>query len=358
MQQAAYHFRTDGIPKSVTGLGHGQINDTYTVVTDTAAKYVLQRINTHVFKQPAELMQNVVAVSEHICRKEQGKEGASLHFIQADDGGFLYEDEADQFWRCYEFIDGFSMEAPGSDDDLYECAAAFGRFQEQLSDFPADSLFVTIPDFHNTPKRFRDLRSAVDKDICRRAQGVKEETDILLSMEREASVIQTLLDNGAIPLRVTHNDTKFNNVLFDRDTGKAKCILDLDTVMPGSSLFDFGDAVRSGAAVSPEDSEDPEQMGLDLHLFEVYVRGYLSTYRDLTREEAEHLPDSAAAITLELASRFLRDYLEGDPSFKTEYSGHNLVRARAQLSLAQDMIRKMPDMRSIVAKIQKIGTIY
>ncbi len=349
MENAIFHFLTEGRPVSCTDFGHGHINYTFLVRTDSGKEYILQRINKHVFKNPERLMENVIAVSEHIRKKNDFNRG-SLHFIRTTDGRYYYVDEMNRYWRCYEFVGGLCLETPETDSDLYESAVAFGSFQEQLADFPAESLFETIPDFHNTPSRLHALHIAVDEDACNRVNNAKEEIAYIFSMEPIVSRIQYSLEKGEIPLRVTHNDTKLNNVLLDPVTRKALCVLDLDTVMPGSSLFDFGDSVRFGAATAAEDTQELSQMKLDLHLFETYVQGFLKACHSLTDKEVEMLPLGALTITVELASRFLGDYLEGDHYFKIAYPDHNLVRARAQIRLAQDMNRKMDMMKEIVRR--------
>ena len=347
MQQAIHHFQIQSQPLYCKNFGHGHINYTFLITTDNGSQYILQRINTHVFKQPVQLMENVIAVTEHIRAKVDDPTQV-LHFIPALDGSYFYRDERRRFWRCYEFVGGFCLEAPETDADFYESAVAFGRFQEQLSDFPASSLFETIPNFHNTPDRYRMLHVAMDEDACDRLQYIQREIDFILEREHEAGTIQRMLESGELPLRVTHNDTKLNNVLLDFKTRKAKCVLDLDTVMPGSSLFDFGDSIRFGAATAPEDVQELSRMTLDLHLFEVYTKGYLDGCHSLTRREIELLPLGAKIITLELAVRFLTDYLESDHYFKTDYPDHNLVRARAQLKLVQDMEAKWYQMQKII----------
>ena len=349
MEQAIYHFKLHGNPIMCTDFGHGNINYTFLVTTDAGYQYILQRINKHVFKDPVSLMENVVAVSEHIRSKEDGVHN-SLHFLKDTDGNYCYKDENNRYWRCYDFVGGVCLETPESDTDFYESAVAFGRFQEQLSDFPADTLYETIPNFHNTPSRIRDLHNAADEDACDRVRNCLPELEYIYSREEEAGKIQHLLEAGIIPLRVTHNDTKLNNVLLDPVNRKALCVLDLDTVMPGTSLFDFGDSVRFGAATAEEDTQELSRMSMDLDLFDTYVRGYLNACKSLTPEEVELLPDGAITITLELASRFLTDYLEGDHYFKILYPDHNLVRARAQIKLVQDMENKKEKMQEIISK--------
>ena len=352
LEKAIYEFQIEGKPIKSKSFGHGHINQTFVVETDVGKKYTLQQINTHVFKNPVEVMENVVAVTEHI-RKKTGKPNSALCFLQAEDGKFYYEDEEGQFWRCYEFVEGLCLDAPETDEDFYESAVAFGRFQQQLADFPAETLHETIPNFHNTPERYRLLKEAIDNDACDLVKTVQEELDFILQREKEAGTIQELLDEGKIPLRVTHNDTKLNNVLLDAKTRKALCVLDLDTVMPGTSLMDFGDSIRFGAATAPEDTKELDKMAMDLHLFEVYTKGYLKVCESMTDEEIELLPLGAKTITLELAVRFLTDYLEGSRYFKIDYPEHNLVRARAQLKLVKDMENKWEEMKKIVEKCRE-----
>ena len=347
MEQAIYHFQIQGSPLRCKNFGHGHINYTFHVITDQNKQYILQRINTHVFKKPVELMENVIAVTQHI-RTKVDDPAKVLQFIPATDGKYYYKDERRRYWRCYEFVGGFCLEAPESDDDFYESAVAFGTFQQQLADFPAGTLHETIPNFHNTPDRYRLLKIAMDEDACDRVQYVQKELDFIMEREEEASTIQRMLESGELPLRVTHNDTKLNNVLLDLKSRKALCVLDLDTVMPGSSLFDFGDSIRFGAATAPEDCQELSRMTIDLHLFEVYTKGYLEGCHTLTKKEIELLPLGAKTITLELAVRFLTDYLESDHYFKTLYPDHNLVRTRAQLRLVEEMEAKWYRMQRIV----------
>ncbi len=349
MEKAAYQFGLHGKPIMCNDFGHGNINYTFLITTDAGYQYILQRINKHVFKDPVKLMENVIAVSEHIRSKENGVHN-SLHFLKDKNDEYCYKDENNRYWRCYDFVGGLCLEAPESETDFYESAVAFGRFQEQLSDFPAETLYETIPDFHNTPSRMRDLHNAADEDACDRVKNCLTELNYLFSREEYAGTIQHLLESGDIPLRVTHNDTKLNNVLLDPISRKALCVLDLDTVMPGTSLFDFGDSVRFGAATAEEDTQELSRMSMDIGLFETYVKGYLNACHSLTPKEVELLPDGAITITLELSSRFLTDYLEGDHYFKTLYPDHNLVRAKAQIKLAQDMESKRDMMQQIVMR--------
>ena len=349
VEPAIRHFRITGNPVSCAEFGSGHINLTYKVACDDGSAYILQRINQYVFTDPKAVMENVGAVTEYL-RTRVSDPSEILHFVSSDTGTYYYVDEAGEYWRCYEFADGLCLDLPESDKDFYESAIAFGRFQEMLRDFPAETLHETIPLFHNTANRYRLFRKALQEDRVGRAASVQPEIDFLLQRQEEGATICRLLDAGEIPLRVTHNDTKLNNVLLDCKTRKALCVLDLDTVMPGSSLYDYGDSIRFGAATAPEDEKDLSKMGINLHLFRVYTAGYLAACKSLTPKERELLPLGAKTLTLELAVRFLTDYLDGDRYFKTAYPEHNLVRARAQMKLVADMEEKWEDMQKIVAE--------
>lgn len=346
----AYHFAISGQPTSCKVFGHGHINYTLLMNTDTGCQYILQRINKHVFQDPKALMENVGAISRFLQEKVSNPREA-LHFIPTHEGVYYYLDADAQYWRCYEFANGICLEAPETEADFYESAIAFGRFQELLSDFPADTLIETIPEFHNTINRYRLFQTALEKDVCNRAKDIQPEISFILARKEEAGTLQRMRESGELPLRVTHNDTKLNNVLLDKETRKALCVLDLDTVMPGLSLYDFGDSIRFGAATAEEDEKDLSKMSLNLRLFEIYTRGFLKACSSLTPLEVKMLPMGAKIITLELAVRFLTDYLEGDHYFKTEYPEHNLVRARAQLKLVADMEEKWLQMQNIVEQI-------
>lgn len=352
IEKSAFAFRLDGTPVTCEAFGHGHINHTLKIITDTGAEYVLQRINTYVFKDPVRLMENICAVTEFIRSRVEDPRQA-LRFLPTHEGKFWHVDDAGQFWRCCNFVGGLCLDAPESDGDFYQSAIAFGRFQTLLADFPADTLYETIPEFHNTADRYRQFREAVALDLCGRASEVQADIDFLLEREDLACTLQNMRQEGLLPLRVTHNDTKLNNVMLDKTTRQALCVLDLDTVMPGLSLYDFGDSIRFGAATAAEDEQDLSKMELDLHLFEVYTRGYLEAATALTDTEIAMLPMGALAVTLELATRFLKDHLDGDRYFKTAYPGHNLVRARTQMKLAYDMQQKWENMNRIVATVAR-----
>ena len=352
IEKSAFAFRLDGTPVTCEAFGHGHINHTLKIITDTGAEYVLQRINTYVFQDPVRLMENICAVTEFIRSRVEDPRQA-LRFLPTHEGKFWHVDDAGQFWRCCNFVGGLCLDAPESDGDFYQSAIAFGRFQTLLADFPADTLYETIPEFHNTADRYRQFREAVALDLCGRVSEVQADIDFLLEREDLACTLQNMRQEGLLPLRVTHNDTKLNNVMLDKTTRQALCVLDLDTVMPGLSLYDFGDSIRFGAATAAEDEQDLSKMELDLHLFEVYTRGYLEAATALTDTEIAMLPMGALAVTLELATRFLKDHLDGDRYFKTAYPGHNLVRARTQMKLAYDMQQKWENMNHIVATVAR-----
>ena len=350
MEKAVYAFHLNGNPTKCTTFGHGHINHTLKVTTDTGAEYILQKINRYVFKDPASVMQNVGAVTDYIRERVEDPR-LCLHFLTTKDGKFHYEDDQGNFWRMYDFVGGFCLDTPESDEDFYQSALAFGRFQQMLSDYDADSLTETIPEFHNTIDRYRQFKESVAADRVGRANQVRDEIEFVLAREEKGSTLQKMRCSGQLPLRVTHNDTKLNNVLLDGENRRSLCVLDLDTVMPGLSAYDFGDSIRFGAATAAEDERDVSKMGLDLHLFEVYTRGFLEAAISLTDLEVKMLPMGAYVMTLEVGLRFLKDYLDGDLYFKTDYPEHNLIRARTQLKLVEDMEQKMDQMDRIVAQV-------
>ncbi len=351
IEKAAFAFQTDGAPVDCKAFGHGHINNTFCVTTDSGAKYVLQRINKYVFKNPIRVMANTSSVTNYLRQRVEDPR-MTLHFLPTKDGRYYYKSYDGEFWRMYDFVGGFTLDMPESDEDFYQSALAFGRFQELLSDYPADTLYEIIPNFHNTVDRYVQFKESVDMDMVCRADEVREDIQFLLEREEKGGILQKMLTAGLLPLRVTHNDTKLNNVLLDTATRKSLCVLDLDTVMPGSSLYDFGDSIRFGAATAAEDEPDTSKMTLDLHLFEVYTKGFLEAAPSLTDMEVTMLPLGAYIMTLELAVRFLKDYLDGDLYFsKIAYPEHNLVRARSQIALVKDMEKKWTQMNLIVAKV-------
>ncbi|MCD7776083.1 MAG: aminoglycoside phosphotransferase family protein [Firmicutes bacterium] len=332
--------------------GSGHINDTYRIVAGSG-EYILQRINTNVFKDPDALSANINAVTEWIYHKvilEGGDtERETLRMLPTTDGRLYYMDETGSCWRMRTFVKGTKSVDTVSDPNMFrEIGRAFGTFQRQLSDFPVDTLYETIPHFHDTDMRFEALVSAVKSDPFGRAQSVKREAESLLSRESFAHTLLNLTKDGTLPLRVTHNDTKINNVLLDEDTNRAVCVIDLDTVMPGLSVNDFGDSIRSGANTGAEDEHDTSRVSCSLELYRAYAEGFLAgTNGELTNAEIENLHVGAMMMTYECALRFLTDYLLGDVYFKTSYEGQNLSRCRSQLALLTDMEKKSDQMLKI-----------
>ena len=350
MEEAVFHFLLDGKPVSCRRYGCGHINRTYLVKTDAGRRYIFQRINSLVFPDIKGLMENIAAVTGFLAARVEEPRG-SLRLVPALDGARVWVDGEGESWRVYDFIeDSLCLQQPERPEDLYESAVAFGCFQNQLSDFPADTLHETIKDFHNTPDRYRKFHLALEADALGRAAGVREEIDFALKREAAAGALQALREDGSLPLRVTHNDTKLNNVMLDAKTRKALCVIDLDTVMPGLAAYDFGDSIRFGAATAAEDEKNLDKMGLDMSLYETYARGYLHSCRSLTALEKETLPLGAKLMTLECGLRFLTDYLEGDRYFAIARPEHNLDRARTQFRLVADMEKKWDGMRALIAR--------
>ena len=345
-------FVINGNATSCEKFGNGHINETLKISTDTGYTYVMQRINHYVFKDPVKIMENICRVTNYLL-EQTGDPTAALHFIPTVSGGFCHQDAEGNYWRMYEFVDGFCLESADTAEDFYQSAVAFGTFQQQLLDFPADTLHETIPNFHNTVDRFNQLKASIAADPVGRAAEVRAEIDFALAHEEVGGTLQRLLEAGKLPLRVTHNDTKLNNVLLSPDTRKPLCVLDLDTVMPGLSAHDFGDSIRFGAATAAEDEQDPSKMKLNLAYYEAYAKGFLESATALTDAEIDALPYGALIMTLEVGIRFLKDYLDGDVYFKTAYPTHNLVRCRTQLALVADMENKWDDMCAIIKKLKK-----
>ncbi len=351
-------FCTDGECYECKVFGDGHINSTYLLscrdINGKQIKYVLQAINTYVFKEPDKLMDNIIRVTEFLRAKEPENRGI-LKIIHTIDGKGFYRDNEGKCWRMYVYVDdALSLESVGMPEDFYEAAFAFGKFQRDLSDFPADTLYEIIPNFHNTQKRYEDFLEAVNNDLQGRAAGVKKEIDFIMQRNGFYGLLNRKYAEGVLPLRVTHNDTKLNNVLLDSKTRKALCVLDLDTIMPGFSVTDFGDAIRFGANNAAEDEKDLSKVWLNLELFKIYAQGYLKGCDGhLKADEIMLLPEGAKMMTIECGIRFLTDYLIGDLYFKTNYPKHNLDRARTQLKLFEDMENKTDEMKQIVSELCK-----
>jgi Ser/Thr protein kinase RdoA (MazF antagonist) len=352
-------FRFEGSFLRAEPYGFGHINDTYAAYFDldgTVRRYILQRINHNVFKNPERLMENIAAVTTHLGQKVLAAGGdperETLTLIPTMDGGTFYRTADGDYWRGYIFIEGAqTYEVAENLDHMYNAARAFSRFQEMLSDFPADQLYETIPDFHHTAKRFQAFVEAVERDAKGRASSVRAEIEFVEKRVGDTSVLIDLLEQGKLPERVTHNDTKFNNVMIDDETGDGVCVIDLDTVMPGLALYDFGDLVRSGANPAAEDERDLAKVCIDLEIFDRIAQGYLDAARDfLTSMEVDHLPFSAKLMTFENGTRFLTDHLNGDVYFRIHRENHNLDRCRTQFKMVADMEEKHDQMMRIVDK--------
>lgn len=351
MEKAAFQFQLDGQPVYCERYGSGHINFTYLVKTDTNKRYILQRINRHVFQNIRGLMGNISAVTEFI-RARTGDPRGSLRLISSLEGDTVWVDEEGESWRVYDFVENsICLQTPETAEDFYQSAVAFGTFQNQLSDFPADTLHETIPNFHNTPDRYRKFHLALEADSLGRAAEVQKEIAFVLSREQEAGALQCMRESGELPLKVTHNDTKLNNVMLDADTRTPLCVIDLDTVMPGLVAYDFGDSIRFGAATAAEDEKDLDKMEMDIGLYETYLKGFLKACPSLTGREIETLPLGAKLMTLECGLRFLTDYLEGDVYFAISRPEHNLDRARTQFKLVEDMEKKWDRMREAVVRL-------
>lgn len=342
------HFQFKGSYVDATELHSGNINVTYHLVYQdgsTIHHYVLQNVNNYVFHDPYAVMDNIERITSHIRAKliASGKDPARhvLEIIHTTDDNTLYKQEG--YWRAYRYIDQASapdmIERP---KQFEEAGHAFGEFQKLLCDFPAEQLHTTIPDFHNSTKRFYNFVRAVSEDKAGRVRELENEIEFIFDHRKLLGTIVKELDRGSLPLRVTHNDTKINNVMIDDATDKALCVIDLDTVMPGSALYDYGDAIRFGASTAAEDEEDLSKVALDLDKWKVFTRGFLAEVDGfLTPHEIEMLPVGMSVITCEQAMRFLTDYIEGDLYYKVKSPRHNLIRAHAQMKLLEDMEAKM-----------------
>ena len=360
LEDALYAFGFGPQCSYVKPFGEGHINETYAVYmpTDKGEEfaYILQRVNNNVFKDPAGVMENIFGVTEYlrnVVREEGGDpDRETLSCIKTKNGCTFFEDSEGQPWRSYHYIpNSVCYQLVEDPEQFYQSGASFGHFLKQLGNYPAASLKETIPDFHNTVKRFENFEIALKRDIKNRSVTCKPEIQFVLERKEDCKVLVEQQENGILPIRVTHNDTKLNNILFDADTGKGLCIIDLDTIMPGLAANDFGDSIRFGAATAEEDEKDLSKMHFDISLYELYAKGYLEETRDvLTTEEAASLAWGARLMSFECGMRFLTDYLQGDTYFKTAYPEHNLVRARTQFRLVDEMEQQFDQMIEIVAK--------
>lgn len=347
----ANQFEIEGEIISAEPFGNGLINSTILVVT-SARRYIMQAINTNIFTYPDKLTENIVRITDFLKGKIAARGGdvmrETLTPVRAKNGGFLVGS-----LRMYHFIEGcVCLERIENPLQFFETGKAFGHFQLMLNDFPADSLFEVIPDFHNTPKRVKSFEQAVEKGIADRINESRDEIAILLERKDKAGIIMTALENGDIPLRVTHNDTKINNIMLDADTLEGVCVIDLDTVMPGSALFDFGDGIRSGANPAGEDESDLSKVYCDSQLFKAFAKGFIEGMEgNLTANERGLMVRAAWTIVYEQAVRFLGDYLMGDVYYGIKYPKHNFVRAKNQLTLMLDIENKWGELERIVREI-------
>ena len=359
MLHIAKQFKTDDEIIEIKPLGIGNINDSFRV-KGAKGNYVLQKLNTHVFRDPEGVMENIRLITEHIAAKvdEEGgnKERSTLEFLQTKaEGTLLYRDSAGNVWRMYRFVEGvITIQNVKSAEEAYKAAFAFGKFQAHLADFDAEKLTETIPNFHHTGKRWEAFLEAVRRDRAGRADEVR---DLIAYAEKESYLANSLVDAvraGILPVRVAHNDTKINNILFDKDTGVGICVIDLDTVMPETALCDFGDMVRSGANATDEEDTNLENVYLDMEYYEAFLRGFLEgTAGRLKDEEMERLALSAKVITFELAIRFLGDYLDGDVYFSIRKPKQNLERAANQFKLLADMEEKYAEMEAAYKRLKQ-----
>lgn len=359
-QEVISNFDYEGTLVSDGPFGNGHINDTYLLVfrleDGSERKIILQKMNTSIFKEPVMVMENIMNVTAHLRKKivEYGgdPERETLNVVPAKDGKPYFVDSEGEYWRSYTFVtDATSYDKVECPEDFYESAVAFGNFQRLLSDFPAETLHETIPSFHDTRVRFAAFKKAVEEDVCGRAKEVPEEIQFVLDREAVANYFSEMLDRKELPLRVTHNDTKLNNIMMDNKTRKGICVIDLDTVMPGLAMNDFGDSIRFGASTAAEDEKDLSKVWCDMELFDIYAKGFIEGCGGrLTEKEIELLPMGAKMMTYECGMRFLMDYLQGDIYFKIHREGHNLDRCRTQFKLVKDMEEKWETMKNIVEK--------
>ena len=354
LSELVYNFQMELDDTNEVPYGNGHINETY--VVGRAKRYIIQKINTNVFRDPEAVMRNIMLVTEHVRRSVAAEGGnpdtATLTVIPARDGKSYYRASNGDYYRAYLFIEGaVTYDQVENAEQLYHAAHAFGRFQKRLADFPADQLAEVIPNFHNTRDRFRQLREAIDANKAGRLASVMPEVEFALAREAECGIVLDAIAEGTVPLRVTHNDTKLNNVMLDATTGEGVCVIDLDTVMPGSLLYDFGDAMRFGASSAAEDETDLSKVFFRLDYFEAFVKGFIEELGDtLTPREIELLPFSCRLLTYECGIRFLADYLNGDTYFRIHREHHNLDRCRTQFKLVADMEAKADEMMAIVRK--------
>lgn len=362
MEEAINNFQFEGELKSQCTYGSGHINDTFLLIFDIGnnqeKKYILQRMNQRIFENPVELMENIVNVTTYLRRiiisNGGNAERETLNVIPTHKNNNYFVDSLSEYWRAYLFIeDAISYDMVEKPEDFYQSGLAFGKFQQLLADFPADTLHETIKGFHDTKARFKVFQQAVKHDKMGRASDVQEEIEFVLQREHLANVLGEMLASGELPVRVTHNDTKLNNIMMDKKTGKGICVIDLDTVMPGLAINDFGDSIRFGANTGAEDEIDLSKVSCDMELFELYSKGFIKGCAGkLTDTEIKMMPMGAMVMTFECGMRFLTDYLQGDTYFKIHRKNHNLDRCRTQFKLVSDMEEKFNRMEDIIFRLK------
>lgn len=347
-------FCLQGAPLSCERYGSGHINETYLVKTDAPKDYILQKINNKIFKDVKGLMHNISSVTAYLYAQTPDSRRV-LTLVKTKDGADYLHTNTDEYFRVYEFItDSVCLDKAETEEDFYQSAVAFGQFQNQLSGFPADTLNEIIVNFHNTADRYLKFREALEKDILGRAKDCKAEIEFALAREEEAGAMVRMLQEGKLPLRVTHNDTKLNNVMLDAADRTPLCVIDLDTVMPGLAGNDFGDSIRFGANTAAEDETDLSKVQFSIPLYTAYAKGFLSACGDkLTQLEKDTLPLGAKLMTLECGVRFLTDYLSGDTYFRIHREHHNLDRCRTQFKLVAEMEKCWDEMAKIIADLSK-----
>lgn len=360
LKYVAQQFQLKGEIDTIEPLGNGLINRTLAVTTkdaDATYRYVLQQINHRIFQNVSGLMHNIELVTnflkEKIVARGGDPERETLTVVKTQQGDSYYQDDNGDYWRVYPFVEGtYTLEKVERDEDFAEAGRAFGAFQAELDGFDASQLVEVLPKFHDTRDRLRQFEEAVAADVAGRAASIQDLIDFIRARRDDAYLLYDLLDAGELPLRVTHNDTKLNNILMDNETKRGLCIVDLDTIMPGLVLFDFGDAIRFGANTAAEDEPDTTKVQLDVELFEVYAKGFLAGIGErLTSRERELLPWGARVITLEQGIRFLTDYLNGDVYYGTTRPGQNLDRTRAQLALVERIEANFERLNDIIASL-------
>ena len=353
---SAEHFALKGKVVSIEECHNGHINRTYFLTCDTGKRYVMQMVNTDIFKKPDEVMENIVGVTEHIRRGYEAKgidsERRALSVVWTKSGKWGHVDRRGIYWRMYDFVEDSDCFMQVESAEMFErVGIAFGQFQRQLADFDAEKLHESIPNFHNTEWRYANLEKAIEENRSGRAHLVADEIKFALDRKNITSFVNRGIADGSLTLRVTHNDTKLNNIMMDKATGEGICVIDLDTVMPGSVLADFGDSIRFGASSAAEDETDLDKVYCRLDMFEAFAKGFIEGLEgSLSESEIRALPMGALILTYETGIRFLSDYLDGDVYFRVAHPNHNLDRARNQFKLVADMEAKMDEMKAIVEK--------